>query len=247
MKLGVRVSLNSFDFAHPSEKQVQVFARIPNVVEVAYLLPEQMWEDLRDAEWIDALNEAHDYDEKNMWIDTAREKKAALRAWLAVDENQDALNVAWFEDRARRDPVSRSLMADKKRLTARVAELEERIERRRMRMVRADADLQEMRGLLSPNGFPRRVPPEVEIHERVAPAVEWLLARVAELEAERHETNKWLEDAAKALRTKQGTALTEAANELERQFIVTGDRLIHRTKLIALLREWAAARTGGAS
>ncbi|MFF5670318.1 hypothetical protein ACFY8S_09300 [Streptomyces hygroscopicus] len=69
-----------------------------------------------------------------------------------------------------------------RRLRVRVAELEEQIERRRMRLVKAETDLLEMRGLLSPNGRPRRIPPEVEIHERVAPAVEWLLARVAELE-----------------------------------------------------------------
>jgi hypothetical protein len=63
------------------------------------------------------------------------------------------------------------------------AELEAQRERRRLRLVTAEADLLEMRGLLSPHGQPRRVPAEVEIHERVAPAVEWLLNRVAELEA----------------------------------------------------------------
>ncbi|MGW2210158.1 hypothetical protein [Streptomyces sp. NPDC001781] len=64
----------------------------------------------------------------------------------------------------------------------RVAELEAQRERRRVRLVAAEADLLEMRGLLSPNGQPRRIPTEVEIHERVSPAVEWLLRRVAELE-----------------------------------------------------------------
>ena len=68
-------------------------------------------------------------------------------------------------------------------LRARIAELEAQRERRRVRLVACEADLGEMRGLLSPNGFPRRIPPEVEIHERVAPAVEWLLNRVSELEA----------------------------------------------------------------
>ncbi|MFD6324232.1 hypothetical protein ACFWOL_15480 [Streptomyces sp. NPDC058442] len=63
-----------------------------------------------------------------------------------------------------------------------ITKLVARIEQRRARLVKAEADLLEMRGLLSPNGEPRRIPAEVEIHERVAPAVEWLLNRVAELE-----------------------------------------------------------------
>jgi len=71
-------------------------------------------------------------------------------------------------------------------------------------------------------------------------------ARVAELERERHETNTVLDEVVQALRAKQGAGIDEAANELERQFIVTGDRLIHRSKLLGLLREWAAARTDGA-
>lgn len=53
---------------------------------------------------------------------------------------------------------------------------------RRIRLARAEDDLLAVRGLLSPNGGPRRVPAHIEIHERVAPAVEWLLNRVAELE-----------------------------------------------------------------
>lgn len=70
-------------------------------------------------------------------------------------------------------------------LRNRVAELEAQRERRRIRLVKAEADLLNMRGLLSPSGEPRRIPDEVEIHERVAPAVEWLLNRVTELETQR--------------------------------------------------------------
>ncbi|MEU6527836.1 hypothetical protein ABZ869_01425 [Streptomyces sp. NPDC046928] len=78
--------------------------------------------------------------------------------------------VSWMGERM--GPVLRRLL-----------DAEERIERRRTRLAKAEADLLEMRGLLSPNGGPRRIPAEVEIHEHVAPAVEWLLNRVAELEA----------------------------------------------------------------
>lgn len=56
---------------------------------------------------------------------------------------------------------------------AEIAELEDKIERRRMRLVAAEDDLGNIRGFLAPNGFPRRVP--MEISETVAPAVEWLL------------------------------------------------------------------------
>jgi hypothetical protein len=123
----VRISLGSFNFMRPSEKQVQVYAVIPGVVSTSYLLAADQWEALRDIEWIDALNEAHADWEREVFIDTSRKDKALLREWLAVDENQDALNEAWFMDRARRDPVSRSLLRDKGRLAARVAELEKRL------------------------------------------------------------------------------------------------------------------------
>lgn len=122
MSLDVRIRLDSFDFAHPAEKQVQIFVTVPDVVRVSYLLPERFWEELRDEEWIDALNAAHDYFEQNVWGDTGAEEKKRLREWLAVDEHVDALHAAWFEDRARRDPVSRALLKDKERLTAELSD-----------------------------------------------------------------------------------------------------------------------------
>lgn len=99
-------------------------------------------------------------------------------------------------------------------LRARVAELEEQREHRRVRLVAVEADLLEMRGLLSPNGFPRRIPPEVEIHERVAPAVEWLLARVAELEtelAEQQRATKYFASQSARRRIQRNAARTELA------------------------------------
>ncbi|WP_198533184.1 hypothetical protein [Streptomyces sp. AcH 505] len=75
-------------------------------------------------------------------------------------------------------PVLRRLLDGE----AKIGELEAQRERRRVRLVEAEADLQEVRGLLSPNGEDRRIPAHVEIHEQVAPAVEWLLTRVADLE-----------------------------------------------------------------
>lgn len=59
------------------------------------------------------------------------------------------------------------------------APLVERLESRRVRIVKAEADLLDIRGLLSPNGQPRRVP--MELGATVAPAVSWLIGRIAAL------------------------------------------------------------------
>lgn len=55
-------------------------------------------------------------------------------------------------------------------------------ERHRSELTALRTDALNLRGLLCPDGEARRIPAEVEIHERVAPAVEWLLNRLAELE-----------------------------------------------------------------
>ncbi|HEY1180235.1 MAG TPA: hypothetical protein VGF17_29105 [Phytomonospora sp.] len=78
---------------------------------------------------------------------------------------------------------------------ARVAELETQRERRRIRLIALDNDAQEIRGILSPNGEARKVP--MPLGETLAPAVEWLVNRVAELEAQ--------------AATARADALTEAA------------------------------------
>ncbi|WP_280411707.1 hypothetical protein [Nocardia asiatica] len=81
--------------------------------------------------------------------------------------------------------VGRDILHERDRLGTRVAELEERSEKRRVQLAAADEDLQQVRGALSPNGRPRRIPAEVDIRRSVVPAVEWLLARVDELDADR--------------------------------------------------------------
>lgn len=71
----------------------------------------------------------------------------------------------------------------------RIVELEAQRERRRMRLVELQNDALNMRGSLSPNGEDRKVP--FLLGETLAPAVDWLIARVAELEAltpARHQT-----------------------------------------------------------
>lgn len=86
----------------------------------------------------------------------------------------------WTEDH----PIRRAL-DELREHRDRVAELEERSEKRRIRLAAAETDLLDVRGLLSPNGYPRRIPDEVDIRESIAPAVAWLLDRVTELDADR--------------------------------------------------------------
>ncbi|MBP8536124.1 hypothetical protein [Streptomyces sp. MK37H] len=120
MTINVRISLGSYDFAHPAEKQTQVYVQIPDVARVSYMLPAHFHESMQGQEWGDVLDNAHGYYESSCVVtdsDSAR-ARADVRAWLAVDENRDALNEAWFQDRARRDPVSRSLLKDVERLRA---------------------------------------------------------------------------------------------------------------------------------
>ena len=81
---------------------------------------------------------------------------------------------------------------------ARVAELEAQREHRRLRLVALQNDALSMRGSLSPADGDRKVP--FELGETLTPAVDWLIARVAELEAERHSTNESLSETAETLR-----------------------------------------------
>ncbi|MCG0066257.1 hypothetical protein L0F81_23695 [Streptomyces tricolor] len=236
----VRVTLDSYDFAHPGEKQTQVYVQIPEVARASYMLPAERFHGLVDRAWPEVLDVAHEHYARG-WLVTDSTSAAARRAvadWLRDDANRDEMQAAWEQDQARRHPVARRLLAENERLRGqlageelayerlrvalesakrgrreararvaellaerhttnealssaaetlrenrdRIADLEAQRDRRRERLVAAEADLLEMRGLFSPNGQPRRIPAEVEIHERVAPAVEWLLNRVAELE-----------------------------------------------------------------
>ncbi|TPM82633.1 hypothetical protein FKO01_60540 [Mesorhizobium sp. B2-3-3] len=73
------------------------------------------------------------------------------------------------------------LLAEVADLRARVAELEAQRDRRRARLVALQNDALSMRGSLSPNGEASKVP--FELGETLTPAVDWLINRVAELEA----------------------------------------------------------------
>lgn len=84
----------------------------------------------------------------------------------------------------RMTPVLKRLLvaeSEADQLRARVAELEAQRDRRRARLVALQNDALSMRGSLSPNGEASKVP--FELGETLTPAVDWLINRVAELEA----------------------------------------------------------------
>ena len=94
--------------------------------------------------------------------------------------------------------MAATLLAEVQRLNGLVAELETQRERRRIRLIALQNDALNMRGSLSPMGGARKVP--FPLGETLTPAVDWLIGRVTELEAERHTTNEALADAAETLR-----------------------------------------------
>lgn len=57
-----------------------------------------------------------------------------------------------------------------------VAALVAKLDNYRARLTKAESDLLNVRGTLSPNGYPRRVP--MELGPTLAPAVEWLAGEV---------------------------------------------------------------------
>jgi hypothetical protein len=75
-----------------------------------------------------------------------------------------------------------AMLAEIRHQSAQIADLEEQRERRRIRLIALQNDALSMRGSLSPNGEDRKVP--FPLGETLTPAVDWLIARVAELEAE---------------------------------------------------------------
>jgi hypothetical protein len=117
-----------------------------------------------------------------------------------------------------------ALVTEIRRLTA-------QRDRRRARLVALQNDVLNMRGVLSPNGEERKVP--MPLGDALTPAVEWLVNRVAELEAERHSTNEALSEAAEALRADR-----DRIAELERPAIER-----HRREVRESYR-WLASHAG---
>jgi hypothetical protein len=145
----------------------------------------------------------------------AREQAATAGPWwtdrLAESDGSESVGVDagddnWIVPCQDLDPADAEFMAharvDVPALLAEIRRLTAQRERRRVRLVALQNDALDMRGSLSPNGEGRKVP--FPLGETLTPAVDWLIARVAELENERHETNEALDDAVQALRADRG-------------------------------------------
>lgn len=130
--ISVRVTLDSYDLVHPSEKQTQVYVQIPEVGRASWLLDASFYAVLKDEPWPHVVDEAHnDYMRRGVVSDSTSEAaRQAIVDWLLLSEGADydarydAVQAAWELDQARRHPVARKLLAENERLTARVAGLE---------------------------------------------------------------------------------------------------------------------------
>jgi hypothetical protein len=123
----VRVSLDSYDLVHPSEKQTQVYVQIPEVARVSWLLADDRYGFLKSEPWPSVVELAQEAYKRSFAV-TDSVSAAARRAvieWLADDANHDAMHAAWEADQARQHPVARKLLAENEKLRARVAVLEE--------------------------------------------------------------------------------------------------------------------------
>jgi hypothetical protein len=133
------------------------------------------------------------------WTDRVAESDGSES--VGVDAGDDN----WIVPCQDLDPADAEFMAharvDVPALLAEIRRLTAQRERRRVRLVALQNDALDMRGSLSPNGEGRKVP--FPLGETLTPAVDWLIARVAELELERRSTNEALDDAVQELRAKE--------------------------------------------
>lgn len=138
-QITVRVTLDGYDFARPSEKQTQVYVQIPEVARVSYLLPAARFHGLKDRAWPEVLDVAQEHYAQGWVIDpSSAVARQAVMEWLRDATHRDEMQVAYEEDQARQNPVLRNLRAriteletdreandrEYEQATARVAELE---------------------------------------------------------------------------------------------------------------------------
>src|SRR5690606_2919459 len=122
-------------------------------------------------EWVNGAFAWETSDDQDSW-------RAEADAAIAVaDAEQSELRTRVAELEVEREKLVRWHGEDSKTITTLVA----RVDRHRARLVALQNDALSMRGALSPNGEARKVP--MPLGETLTPAVEWLINRVAELEA----------------------------------------------------------------
>ena len=194
----VRVTLDSYDVVHPSEKQTQVYVQIPEVGRASWLLDESFYAALKNEPWPHVIDSAHDdYERRGVVSDSTSEAaRKAIVDWLLLsdgadhDARYDAVQAAWEADQARQHPVARKLLKENEQLRTRVAELE--------------------------SGLPA-------MQEALLKALD----RVAVLEAERHSTNESLDDAIQTLREQEKREAAVAEFVAARAEYITALRNCH--------------------
>ncbi|MFE9448340.1 hypothetical protein [Streptomyces sp. NPDC006739] len=141
---------------------------------------------------------AEDYAESR-----AKRETAELAAYRALDLGDVKGRVSASCDNPEHPTWLRAKDDDRGCPWCTIAELEEQRERRRLRLIALQNDALNIRGSLSPADEDRKVP--FPLGETLTPAVDWLIARVAELETElaraqrpsysnRHVWSVWRED-----------------------------------------------------
>ncbi|MFD6620007.1 hypothetical protein ACFWFB_32720, partial [Streptomyces albidoflavus] len=125
-EIRVRVTLDSFDLLHPSDKQTQVYVQVPEVARASWLLPADHFHFSKSEPWPSVVDSAQEHYAQTFTVTDSASAAArdAVIEWLSHDENHDAMRAAWELDQARRHPVARKLLAENERLRARVVELE---------------------------------------------------------------------------------------------------------------------------
>lgn len=111
-QITVRVTLDAYDFAHPSEKQTQVYVQIPDVARVSYMLPNSRYHGLKDRAWPEVLDVAQEHYAQGWVIDpSSAVARQAVMEWLRDPTNRDEMQAAYDEDQARRHPMIQELRA----------------------------------------------------------------------------------------------------------------------------------------
>ena len=135
---------------------------------------------LRDAANRDEMQAAYEADQarQNPVLRNLRARITELETDReASDREYEAVTARAAELEAEREKLVRWHDEDSKAITR----LASRLARRTDRLTKLQNDALSMRGSLAPNGEDRKVP--FELGETLTPAVDWLIARVAELEA----------------------------------------------------------------
>lgn len=157
----VRITLDSYDFAHPSETQTQVYVQIPEVARVSYMLPAARFHGLKDRAWPEVLDVAQEHYAQGWVFDpSSAVARQAVMEWLRDPTNRDEMQAAYEDDQTRRHPVTQELRAQVAELQAErhstneaLSDAAEALRANRDRIAELEAELAQ------PDAITRRIAP----------------------------------------------------------------------------------------